>query len=262
MKLLDRLFPRDPRTELARAGELLGAGRAYQALQAVRRAEGAPSFASDPEFRERSRVIAGRAREALLASALTEAGRTEAEEEYDEAADWVESALEHLEALARLGAGDPERTAALRRRRKALRDRSRRAARQPLLLRHFEEDAGPQGPDPLDLETRFGLLVGALHEEVADLYLHRPLPFQRAYVDLEEGRAADALAVLDALAAEDPEDPVVRLERGRCRLLTGDPAGAREDFDAAREALGDEPLDEAGELSIPALQEEADRALG
>lgn len=257
MTLFGRLFRKDPRVELARAEELLAAGRAYEAIQAVRRAQLGDASTEDPALRERARGIERRSREVLVGSALSEADRTEAEEEYDEAGDWVHSALEHLEALARLGAADPDRAAALRRRRKALRGRSREAGRQSSLLRRFETEGEIEGSDPLDVETRFGLLVGSLREEVADLYLHRPLPFQKAYVDLSEGRYGDALAVLDALAAEDPEDPVVRLERGRCRLETGDPAGARDDFDAAWPAFGDEPLDEAGELSIPALQDAA-----
>lgn len=257
----DRLFRKDPRAELARGEALVVSGRAYEAIQAVRRAETAPAFAADPAQREQAREIERRAREALLASALAEADRMEASEDFDEAGEWVESALEQLEGLARVGRPDRDRAGALRRRRKALRDRSRQAARQPLLLRRFEEDGDTGGPDPLHLETHFGLLVGRLHEEVADLYLHRPLPFQQAYVDLAAGRLEDALALFDALAAADPKDPVVRLERGRCRLAAGDPAGALEDFEAASTFFGDEPLDEAGELSVPALLAEAARAL-
>lgn len=260
MTLFHKLFGKDPRAELARGEKLLSSGRAYEAIQAVRRAEGTHGFADDPGLRERGREVELRAREALVASALSEADRMAAEEEYDEACDWVDSALEHLEALARIGAADPDRAAELRRRRKALQGRSREAGRQSSLLRRFEDDGEPEGPDPLDVETRFGLLVGSLQEEVADLYLHRPLPFQKAYVDLNEARFADALAVLDALAAADPEDPVVRLERGRCRLETGDPAGALEDFEAAWPAFGDEPLDDAGELSLPALRAAAEGA--
>lgn len=262
MSLFNRWFGKDPRAELTRGEELLAAGRAYEAIQVVRRAGTGLGFADDPELRERAREVERRSREALVESALAEAERTEADEDYDEAGDWVESALEHLEALARLGAADRDRAAELRRRRKSLRDRSRQAGRQSSLLQRFEDDGEIEGPDPLDVETRFGLLVGGLREDVADLYLHRPLPFQQAYVDLNEGRYGDALAVLDALAAEDPEDPVVRLERGRCRLEAGDLAGAREDFDVAAEAFGDEPLDEAGELSIPALQAEAGQSAG
>lgn len=261
MSFFVRLFRKDPRDELGRGEELLSSGRAYDAIQVVRRIETDPRFSAAPRLRERARELERRAREVLLSSSLAEAARMEADEEFDEAGDWVDSALEHLAALARLGAADPERAGGLRRRRKGLRDRSRQAARQPTLLRRFGDEEEADGPDPLYLETRFGHLVGALHEEVADLYLHRPLPFQQAYVDLHDGRVAEALAVLDALAVDDPADPVVRLERGRCRLATGDPEGALADFDAAWDVFGDEPLDEAGELSVPALQAEAGGAL-
>lgn len=261
MSFFLRLFRKDPRDELGRGEKLLSSGRAYDAIQAVRRIETDPRFSADPWLRERARELERRSREVLVSSSLAEAARMEADEEFDEAGDWVDSALQHLEALARLGAADPERAGGLRRRRKALRDRSRQAAQQPSLLRRFGDDEEPTGPDPLYLETRFGHLVGALHEDVADLYLHRPLPFQQAYVDRHEGRAAEALALFDALVAEDPDDPVVRLERGRCRLAAEDPEGALEDFDAAWTTFGDEPLDEAGELSIPALRAEAEGAL-
>lgn len=261
MGLFDRFFRKDPGAELSRAEELLAAGRAYDALHAARRAE---ELAAGPEgdgVRLRAREVEGLAREVLVASALEEADRAEADEDYDDAAEWVASALEHLTAD---GATAPL-AKELRRRLQGLRARAREVARQPLLLRRQEgdEEAEPAGPDPLDLEIHFGTLVGTLDEEVADRhYLHRPIPFQQAYVELNEGRLEEALAALDALAAAEPDDPVVRLERGRARLLTGDPAGARQDFEAAWPALGDGPLDASGELSVPALWAGAALAAG
>lgn len=261
MGLFDRLFRKDARAELARAEELLAAGRAYDAFHAARRAEEAASGPEGDAVRLRAREVAGTAREVLVASALEEADRAEADEDYDDAAEWVASALERLTA----DGAAPPLAKELRRRLQALRSRAREVARQPLLLRREEEDgeAEPAGPDPLDLETRFGTLVGTLDEEVADRhYLHRPIPFQQAYVDLNEGRLPEARAALDALAAAEPDDAVVRLERGRARLLGGDPAGAREDFEAAWPALGDAPLDASGELSVPALWAGAALAAG
>jgi predicted Zn-dependent protease len=252
MGLFDKLFRKDPAAELRRAEELLAAGRAYDALHAARRAEAAAAGPDGDGVRLRAREVEGLAREVLVASALEEADRAEADEDYDDAAEWVASALEYLTS----GGAAPPLAAELRRRHQGLRARAREAARQPLLLRREEEGEGgePPGPDPLDLETRFGTLVGTLDEEVADgHYLHRPIPFQQAYVDLNEGRLEEALAAFDALAAAEPDDAVVRLERGRARLLAGDPARAREDFEAAWPALGDGPLDAAGELSVPAL---------
>lgn len=269
MGLFDRLFRKDPRAELARAEELLADGRAYDAFHAARRA--AEVAAAGPEgdtVRLRAREVEGLAREVLVASALEEADRSEAEEDYDDAAEWVASALERLTADAEESTREePPLAKELRKRLRGLRARAREVARQPSLLRRHEGQAEaeeePAGPDPLDLETHFGTLVGTLDEELADRhYLHRPIPFQQAYVDLNEGRLEEALAAFDALAAAEPDDPAVRLERGRCRLLTGDAAGAREDFEAAWSTLGDRPLDATGELSVPALWAEAALAAG
>lgn len=266
MGLFDRLFRKDPGAELARAEELLADGRAYDAFHAARRA--AELAAAGPEgdgVRLRAREVEGLARETLVATALEEADRAEADEDYDDAAEWVASALERLTADLEGSAEPPPLAKELRTRLRGLRARAREAARQPTLLRRQEEDeeGEPAGPDPLDLETHFGTLVGTLDEEVAERhYLHRPMPFQQAYVDLNEGRLEEALAAFDALAATEPDDPAVRLERGRCRLLSGDPAGAREDFEAAWPALGDRPLDTSGELSVPALWAEAVLAAG
>ena len=259
MGIFGHLFRKDPGEELARAEELLAGGRAYDALVGVRRVEeraGRDGGADAPELLRRARVLEVRAREALIGSALAEADRAEADEEYDDAADWVASAMDQAARVDGLPAEErpPEaagRMAELRSRREGLRRRRRDAARQASMMRRFEEEEERSGPDPLDTEGRFGALVGTLHEEVADLYLHRPLPFQQAYLDLAEGRFYAALAVFDALATEAPDDAVVRFERGRARLATGDLAGAEEDFEAASEVLGDEALDLDGELSVP-----------
>ncbi len=269
MGLFDRLFRKDPRAELGRAEELLADGRAYDAFHAARRAaEVAAAGPEGDDIRLRAREVEGLAREVLVASALEEADRAEADEDYDDAAEWVASALERLTADAEESTREePPLAKELRKRLRDLRARAREVARQPSLLRRHEGRAEaeeePAGPDPLDLETHFGTLVGTLDEELAGRhYLHRPIPFQQAYVDLNEGRLEEALATFDALAAAEPDDPAVRLERGRCRLLTGDPTGAREDFEAAWSALGDRPLDASGELSAPALWAEAVLAAG
>lgn len=267
MGWFSRMWKQDPTARIERAEELLAAGRAYEALVAARGSEERAARGeaeAEAEVRRRARAVESRAREALVASALAEADRSEADEQYDDAADWVSAALEHavrIEALAQQPSTDDARSSELRRRKASLRRRGRDAARQPSLMRGFEEDERP-GPDPLEVESRFGARVGELHEEVADLYLHRPLPFQKAFLDLEDGRLAEALAGLDGLIAEAPDDPVLRFERGRARLLSGDAEGAREDLERAREELGDEPLDVEGELSIPRLLAELSRGPG
>ena len=44
------------------------------------------------------------------------------------------------------------------------------------------------------------------------------------------GSSADALPYLDLMLAVEPDSAAHRLERARLRLQSGDPAGAREDF--------------------------------
>lgn len=251
MGLLDRLFKKDPVEVLGRAEALLADGHAYQALQRVR------EVTKTPEVAARVSELERRCRLALADKALEEAGFMEEEGELEDAADWVRTAIGQLEEAGVEDGREPE----LRRRLKDLRDRAREVKRQRetggLLGRWAEEDEELQGPDPLSLEVLFDTLVGTLRDDVADRYLHRPLPFQQAYVDLNEGRLEEAEAAFDALLAEDPGDAVARLERGRVRLLAGNAAGAREDFEAAWPALGDEPLDQARELSVPTLWAEA-----
>jgi predicted Zn-dependent protease len=92
-----------------------------------------------------------------------------------------------------------------------------------------------------------------LNEGVAERYDDRPEAFQQAYVDLNEGRAADALPVFEDLVQQAPDDPVGALERGRCLLLLDRFEDAQSDFEAAWRAFGDAPLDAPGALSLPLL---------
>jgi len=251
MGLLDRLFKKDPVKLLDRVEGLLAAGHGYQALQQVR------EVAAAPEVAERAKELERRCRVTLADKALEEAEFTESEGELGDAAEWVKTAINQLEEAGETG----ERVAELRERLKRLRARAREAERQRemggFLGSWGEEDDEDDRPDPLTVEVLFGTLVGTLRDDVADRYLHRPLEFQQAYVDLNEGRLEEAEAAFDALVAEEPDDPVVRLERGRTRLLAGDPAGAREDFEAAWPQLGDEYLDQLRDLSVPTLWAEA-----
>lgn len=252
MGLFDRLFKKDPVQELERAEALLGDGRAYQALQRVRGID--PS----EELAERARELEARARVALAETALEEADFVESEGDYEDAVGWVRSALEHL-------GDDHEKAPALRKRLKRLRAKAREAEQERAaggLMGRGADEEERSGPDPLEVEVHFGTLVGTLRDDVADRYLPRGIDFQHAYVNLNEGRLDEARNALDELADKDPDDAVVRLERGRCRLLAGDAAGAREDFEAAWPELGDEPLDQAGALSVPLLWAEACLAQG
>lgn len=251
MSLFNRLFKKDPVRELDRAEAMLDDGRPYPALRVVRKT--APGVGADAALGERTAELERRCHAALAEAALAEAEFMEAEGDFDDAAEWVGSALEHLE-------GDDERVRELQRLRRTLRKRAKEAAGARtaggLLGRETDQQA-PSGPDPLATEVHFGNLVATLRDEVADRYLHRPLAFQQAYVDFNEGRLDDALVGYDALIDGAPEDPILRFERGRCRLMAGDAPGAREDFETVWAELGDRPFDHQEGLSVPLLWAEA-----
>lgn len=121
------------------------------------------------------------------------------------------------------------------------------------------------GPDPdPDLERQlYEAFVDSLRDDVAPGYRDRPPEFRRALLDLAEQGDADASqAAIEAMAEADPDDPVLRLERGRWRLSRGQAAAARADLEAAWEAFGDQPLDLGGVISIPEMWCEAALAGG
>jgi len=251
MGLLDRFFHKDPARELDRAEALLDDGRAYPALQLVQR------VAETGALPERTAALERRCHDALAEAALAEADFMETEGEFADAAEWVRSAIRQL-------GKEHERVPDLRRRMKTLRQRAEEAKRSEAMgsLLWYGEETPPDGPDPLTTEMRFGALVGTLRDDVADLYLNRSLAFQKAHVDFNEGRLDEARAAYDQLVVANPDDAILHLERGRCRLMAGDPAGAREDLEVAWPALGDEPLDQEERLSVPLLWAEACLEMG
>ncbi len=251
MGILKRLFQRDPRKDLDRAEVLLAQGEAAEALRLAQRAAAGedPGLAQD----QRAAALIERARGEVVATALARAGRAEAEEVFDDAAEWLEIALEHE--------GDPARRGELEARREALRIRAE-GAREPELRLSLGGEGGPAEVPRLDPEDHFLALVDMFEEPVAERYEGAPAAFHRAFVDLNEGRVEAAAAVLEELVAAGCEDPVVTLERGRARLMLGDAAGARSDFEAVGGSLGDEPLDRAGTVSLPLLWSDALLELG
>jgi tetratricopeptide (TPR) repeat protein len=166
----------------------------------------------------------------------------------DEAADRLRLAMEHVD--------DPRRRRALEERITALEVREAESEKDGWLVAAHQAQQDFES----DPETMYRSLVGMLEEGVADHYLERPEDFRLAYVALNDGDAEAARTVFERHAAEDPEDPIPRLELGRCQLQAGNHAEARTYFESVWEAFGDEPIDLAGTLSLPSLW--ADALLG
>jgi tetratricopeptide (TPR) repeat protein len=241
--------------ELDRAEEFLDRGLPVPALEIAERAE----RKAEPDLSARAAGMVLRSRQALLTSVLAKADAAEAAGDLEDAADWLLSAIEHEQSAIR---------------------RSELETRlQGLRNRAFDQDnpwasaeqvsaeqtvtvvaAGDEGAG--DVSFEYETLITMLRDEVRALYENQPEEFRQAVVDLHGGRVSSALAVLERLAGESPSDGVIRLELGHSRLFSGEAAAARDDFDAAWEALGDEPLDTADSLLLPALWAEAALAAG
>ncbi len=251
MGIFGRLFSGDPRRDLERGEALLAKGEARRALELAERA----AKSSSPVEQQRAAVLLSEAGEALTAEALEMAARAEASEYFEDAAEWLRSALEHVTEEGRRGELEGRIESLLARGEEAVRGET------------FDPLAGV---DPVvaaaalevDADDHFQALVGMLEDGAAERYAGQPAAFRRAVVDLHEGRLEGALEVLDELAIAAPDDPALILERGRGRLLAGDAAAARADFEAVWEIWGDGVLDLAGTVSVPALWAEAMLTLG
>ncbi|MEM7353449.1 MAG: hypothetical protein AAF657_21815 [Acidobacteriota bacterium] len=249
MGFLNRLLAGDPKRDLERATAALDKGDAERALELALRVAKKGGLADQ----QHAKALLARARETLAASALEKASMAVTSEYFEDAAEWVRTALEYVE-------GEAQRQE-LEKRASALEAQAREAEAQAAFELLPGPEAGPEAATELDPESHFHALVGMLAEEVADLYRARPTAFRYAYIDLNEGQLEGAQAALDALLT-DGDDEIVRFERGRCRLMLGDGAGAAEDFEAVWESLGEAPLDLLGEMSVPALWAEAKLATG
>lgn len=267
------LFGKNPQKKLDKAAAFLDRGDPVRALEV------AIDFVNDKDqqHRRRAKDLVDRSRLALVERGVERSAAAEAEGDFAEAADWLRAAVHHCQ--------DEERTRELERKLAAMErlveappDERREAMRKTAAGLGLAggggsivggapkiafDDLSPDAPvDEIDLDTHYELLVETLVEGVAEAYRERPEEFRRAYVDLNEGKSKEALAAFDALAEADPDDGVVRFERGRARLMEGDAAGAREDFEVAWEVYGDGDVDETGSLSVPALWAESALAGG
>ncbi|MCP3961867.1 MAG: hypothetical protein GY719_28835 [bacterium] len=237
----------DPRRDIERAETLLAKGEIERALELAERAAGRGS----PSQEQSAADVARRARRALVDGALEKAALAESSEYFEDAAEWLETAIEHLD--------DEPRRAELTERRAALLTRAEEAEQEAPWEPPPEADVEP-GTE-VDPDSHYMALVDMFRESAAELYTSLPAAFRRAYVDLNEGRPEKAMPVLDDLA-DGAEDPVLHFERGRCRLMLGDAEGAVDDLETAWEAFGDEPLDRVGELSVPGFWADAMLGLG
>jgi len=243
MGLFDRLFKADPKRDLERAEKLFARGDAAGALRLAERI---------PDSSDAS-ALAGKARSTLLAAALEKAVRAEESEYWEDAVEWIEGALEYA---------DEPRRSQLRAHVETLLHRAEeaRAEEEASNLRGLSfagAAATPEEGEEVEAEVHYEVLMEMLRDDVAERYRDRPEVFRNAVVELNGNRPEAALPALEELADKDPSDPVLRLERGRCRLAGGDAEGARADLEAAWAELGPQPLDLAGNFSVPGLWAQA-----
>ncbi len=236
MAFLSRVFRRDPRRLLHKAEGWLRDGQGVRALHAAENVvEGA-----EGRILEEAEDLARRAHAAIMNRALQEAKLSKEAGDLREAADWMGTAADHCD--------DEAQRTEIGNLRAAMLERAGRADEIAL-----EEDPG-DGEEPLgDEEIAYEMLAGTFSPQIADLYNQRPAELRAAVVAFHGGSPTEALSILENLLAEDPDDPVFRLEAGQCRLAMGQMEAAQSDFEAAGEALGDDALDAAGSLSIPFL---------
>lgn len=240
MGLLGKLFKKDPAEQLERAKTLLERGRAVRALQV---AEDVLHGGSQRE-ESRAEAMVAQCHKAICDSALEEAARSKDAGFWEEAANWVDTALLHC--------SDPQEEQNLLALKEAYLVQSKVVEQPPPEL--FDDE------EPEDF-TDYEILVDLFEDSTAAQYRDRSPAFEKAFQELAAGQPETALGVFEQEVQQSPEDPIPRLERGRCHLLLGDFAAAKGDFEAAWESLGDEPLDRAGSLSVPRLWGEATLAL-
>ena len=236
MAFLSRIFRKDPRQILQKAEAWLAEGKGVRALHAAedlaRRAEG--------RARDEAEDLVRRAHRAIMNRALEEAKVSKEIGEWEEAADWLGTALEHCQEE-----GQKSEIEGLK---EALLTRARQAEAEALRM----EATGDEGA-MADGEIAYEMLMGVFTPEMAELYNGRPAALREAVVAFHNGSPEEALGILEELLQESPEDPVYRLEAGQCRLVLGQAEAALRDFEAVGDALGEECLDVSERVSVPIL---------
>ncbi len=256
MGLIAKLFGNNPARVLEKVEAELAKGQPGRALELL--ADLGQDLTAG--HREHAKELGQRARAARLEQALARATQAEESGYLEDAAEWLALAIEDApdEATRKSLAEQRENLG------DAVKEILREERRQARAERLAREAAVPQADD---LPTTTGdalyeTLIMALRDDVLERYEERPEPFRHALLALNEGAFDVAMPVFEELASGAPDDPVLQLERGRCRLRTGDAAGALEDFEAAWKVFGDEPIDLALQVSLPGLWAEAALASG
>ncbi|MDJ0841472.1 MAG: tetratricopeptide repeat protein [Acidobacteriota bacterium] len=240
MSFFKKIFKKDPQKELDRAVSLLARGDAERALKIALRVA-----AADGPMAARAGDLAARARDDLVQEMMRNATRSESAGAFGDAADWLEAACEHE-------SGEDE----LDDLRLRIEDLRKRAEAEP----EVEEVPIPpevEDVEEIDEEQYFQAVVGTLRPDIAERYENAGEAFRKAFLKREQNRLTDAAQDLEDLRAANPDDPLIKLEAARCALMRDKPEEARELAEAVWGHFGDESLDLAHMLSVPAVWAEA-----
>ena len=236
MAFFSRIFRRDPQQVLHKAEAWLEDGQGVRALHAAQDV----AESTEGRIREAAEDLVRRAHIAIQNRALEEAKLSKEAGDWKEAADWLGTARDHCE--------DEAQQAEIGKLQASMLERARKAEEVPP-----EIDPG-DGEEPLaQEEIAYEMLMGIFSSRVVDLYNERPAALRQAVVAFHNGNPQEALSILEGLLEAQPEDPVLRLEAGQCRLALGQMEAAQKDFEAVGDAFGDGFLDAGERLSVPIL---------
>ena len=245
MGLLGRLFGGgDPAKDLDKARQALEHDPA-RAMALARKLV-------DSDVGDGARELIAQARVKLFERAIAMADEAEESEYFEDAAEWLDRALEQLP--------DEGQRSQIETRRQTLLDKAAAADEEPWQEVETEEEQEDQAP--FETGAHVEALIGMMNETIADRYDEQDEAFRAALGSLLEGEVEAASEALDALAEAHPDNGVVHLERGRARLILGNVEGARDDFAIAWQDLGSTPLFDGRAESAPGLWADAQLSLG
>lgn len=251
MSFLKKLFTVDPQKEIAKAERWLDdtPERAFEHLQGV--------LKKVPEaHRGMVNQALMRARTAVIERALQHALESESDGFFEDAADWLESAIAHTR--------DEAQRQEWKVRQDELMMRQFSIRQQERLRAEAEVTPTTESTPEIDREALFDAAVDVYLDEVAGRYRAQGKAFRQLFLQLQDGEqdgVEEGFSQILANANEDSDThAVVALERGKLRLLQENFKGAKADFEACWQAWGDDLLDWPESHSLPSLWAEA--ALG